>query len=394
MMKVINDKMLNNNWEYNNVDFKYLKDLLHFEHSTNYIVSNTNYDDKYEIPVLTAGKNFILGYTNDIDGIYEASKENPVIIFDDFTTSIQWVDFKFKVKSSAIKILTAKSNDVIDLRFIYYCMKNISYLPVNHSRQWIRKYSTFQVAYPIKLVRNKIVNLLDNYRELTINIEMLLTEELKTRKKQYKYYMDKLLNFKTEVMKVKLGDICELKAGKSIDISEISDKKVNEFIIPCYGANGIRGYVRECNNHGENPIIGRQGAQCGSVSFATGDFYATEHAIVVKDSHANFNKRYLFHILKNANLNQYKTAGAQPGLSVSRLSSVEIIMPNINVQNRIAEILDYFENVCSNLDISLSTEVEIRRNQYEFYCDQLLTFVRTGHSILTDRQTDRQTESN
>lgn len=85
----------------NGVDFKKIEDVTTYEQPTNYIVKNTNYSDEYEIPVLTAGQTFILGYTNEKDGIYKANKEEPVIIFDDFTVANKWVDFNFKVKSSA-----------------------------------------------------------------------------------------------------------------------------------------------------------------------------------------------------------------------------------------------------------------------------------------------------
>ena len=80
------------------IEWKELGKVVDYEQPTKYIVSSKAYDDSNEIPVLTAGQSFILGYTNEKDGIYQASKNNPVIIFDDFTTSKQWVDFKFKVK--------------------------------------------------------------------------------------------------------------------------------------------------------------------------------------------------------------------------------------------------------------------------------------------------------
>ncbi len=82
---------------------------VNYEQPTKYIVNSTKYDDTYKTPVLTAGQTFVLGYTDETQGIYPASKENPVIIFDDFTGAFKWVDFPFKVKSSAMKILTANS---------------------------------------------------------------------------------------------------------------------------------------------------------------------------------------------------------------------------------------------------------------------------------------------
>ena len=88
----------------NGVEFKKLGVLLDYEQPTKYIVKSTDYVEN-GIPVLTAGQSFILGYTDESEGIFGASQENPVIIFDDFTTSFHWVDFDFKVKSSAMKML-------------------------------------------------------------------------------------------------------------------------------------------------------------------------------------------------------------------------------------------------------------------------------------------------
>ena len=124
----------------NGVEYVTLDSVLKYEQPTKYIVKNTNYSDEYKTPVLTAGQTFILGYTNETDGIYTATKENPVIIFDDFTTAFKWVDFIFKVKSSAMKLLTSKDNNIANIRYLYHVMSTIQYIPVAHSRQWIGTY--------------------------------------------------------------------------------------------------------------------------------------------------------------------------------------------------------------------------------------------------------------
>lgn len=96
-----------------------LGDILDYEQPNSYIVRNSNYDKKFVTPVLTAGQSFILGYTNEKENIFKA-KENPVIIFDDFTTASKYVDFDFKVKSSAMKILKPKEG--INIKYVYYAM--------------------------------------------------------------------------------------------------------------------------------------------------------------------------------------------------------------------------------------------------------------------------------
>ena len=124
-----------------------LGDLLKYEQPTKYIVKSTDYDDNFETPVLTAGQSFILGYTDEADGIKSASDEEPVIIFDDFTTGSHYVDFPFKVKSSAMKLLSLKSENE-DFYFVYNTLKNINYIPQSHERHWISKFSEFKVLVP------------------------------------------------------------------------------------------------------------------------------------------------------------------------------------------------------------------------------------------------------
>lgn len=124
-----------------------LGELLKYEQPTKYMVKSTDYDDKFETPVLTAGQSFILGYTDETDGIKEASSDNPVIIFDDFTTSSHYVGFPFKVKSSAMKLLSLVS-DVDDFYFVYNVLSNLNYTPQSHERHWISKFSEFNVFVP------------------------------------------------------------------------------------------------------------------------------------------------------------------------------------------------------------------------------------------------------
>ena len=167
-----------------------LEELLGYEQPTAYIVKSTEYNDSYLTPVLTAGQSFILGYTNETDGIYKASKDNPVIIFDDFTTGFHWVDFDFKVKSSAMKMLRPIGDKAI-FRYVYYAMQNIHFIPSEHARHWISKYSQFEIPLPPIPVQQEFVRILDYLIDLQDNIQ----QELEARKKQFEYYREHLLAF-------------------------------------------------------------------------------------------------------------------------------------------------------------------------------------------------------
>ena len=124
-----------------------LGEIFKYEQPQPYIVKCTEYDDINEIPVLTAGQSFILGYTDEEFGIKEVSDENPLIIFDDFTTSSHYVNFPFKVKSSAIKLLTLNTKkDNINCAF--NALQGIIYVPISHERHWISIFSSFDVLLP------------------------------------------------------------------------------------------------------------------------------------------------------------------------------------------------------------------------------------------------------
>jgi type I restriction enzyme S subunit len=143
-------------WEKNK-----LGEVLDYEQPTNYLVSSTEYEDRFETPVVTAGKTFILGYTDETNGIF---KENlPVIIFDDFTTATQFVNFPFKAKSSAMKILNAKVNT--NIKFIYEAMQMVDYETGGHGRHWISVFAEMKILIPSLPEQTKIANFLSSIDE-------------------------------------------------------------------------------------------------------------------------------------------------------------------------------------------------------------------------------------
>ena len=284
--------------------------------------------------------------------------------------------------------------DDYDPKFLYYyCFKLDEYCKEclnqgNFASVDMKKFAKFQFPrLPIEIQR-EIVRMLDNYTKSVVELQKQLTAELTARKAQYSHYRDKLLSYTSTAQMEKLGDTCEMKAGKAIASGLISDECTEETPIKCYGGNGVRGYVKNANENGSYPIIGRQGALCGNVKYAEGQFYATEHAVVVKPKE-KYNPRFLYHLLTNMNLNQYKSAGAQPGLAVKNIAELVAPVPSLDVQNRIVNVLDNFEKICSDLNIGLPAEIEARQKQYEYYRDKLLTFAETGNTILSRAEQSR-----
>jgi len=139
-----------------------LDKCLDYLQPTKYLVQSTNYSEVYKTPVLTAGKTFILGYTNEKNGIFE--KKLPVIIFDDFTTASKYVDFPFKAKSSAMKILLAKKD--FNIKFLYESIQIINYEPGVHKRHWISVFSNLKLPVPKPLEQEEIASCLSSLDEV------------------------------------------------------------------------------------------------------------------------------------------------------------------------------------------------------------------------------------
>jgi type I restriction enzyme S subunit len=168
-----------------------------------------------------------------------------------------------------------------------------------------------------------------------------------------------------------LGDVFEMKAGSNLSASEISAVRDDKHQFPCFGGNGIRGYVSRTTHEGDYLLIGRQGALSGNVKRPSGRFYATEHAVVTRARPGvGVDMGWAYHLLVAMNLNQYVSKGAQPGLAVGVLALVNMPVPPLEVQREIVRILDQFT--------ALEAELEARRRQYAHYRDQLLTFREAG----------------
>ena len=132
-----------------------------------------------------------------------------------------------------------------------------------------------------------------------------------------------------------LGKVCILKAGKFVKADSIKEKQ-EDGLFPCFGGNGLRGYVPSFNQEGEFPLIGRQGALCGNVQYAVGKFHATEHAVVVTPN-IEMDRFWLYHLLCLLDLNRYASGAAQPGLAVNKLEAIRVFVPDLQLQKQYSE---------------------------------------------------------
>lgn len=355
-----------------------LGDVLDYEQPSKYIVKSTEYDNSYNIPVLTAGKGFLLGYTNEQTGVYAASKENPTIIFDDFVTSFHWVDFPFKVKSSAMKMLTCKDKGN-SFRFIYYAMCEIGFVAKEHSRHWISVYSKIEVPLPPLVVQKEIVEILDTFTGMIANLQ----EELEQRQKQFEYYRNQLLVFKDGKIKNitigKVGDIGKICMCKRIMKSQtntvcgIPFYKIGTFgkDADAYISKDVFEEYKKLYSYPKkgDVLMSASGTIGRTVVFDGKPSYFQDSNIVWVD---NDEKKVLNPYLKYYyQIAKWETQGGTiKRLYNSLLANTEIRYPSLEKQQEIVDKLDTFEALVSNI----KQEIELRQKQYEYYREKLLTF--------------------
>lgn len=378
------------------VEFKKLGDFLHYIQPAKYIVNSTNYSNDFNTPVLTAGKSFILGYTNEDSNIYIASKQKPVIIFDDFTSSFKWVDFPFKIKSSAAKIIIPRNIDV-NIRFFYYLMSNLKYTPSSHSRQWIAKYSKIIVPVPSIKEQERIVKILDKLTELTAD----LTAELTASIKQYEYYSNLLIsNLNLEINWKTLKEIGIILPGlKSKNKQDFELNNANSFFVKytdVFNDNlflkNINGRVFVDEQEKQNSIkfkdllitaSSESLVDAGAVTEAPSFFnerniYLNSFCRIFRPNNDLFEYKFLKFIFKSKKFKNELIKTYQGttrfNLSVKKLENILIPIPTIQEQQILIKILDKFETLTSNLEKGLPKEIELINKQYEYYRNKLLSF--------------------
>ena len=309
--------------------------------------------------------------------------------------------------------------DDYDPKFLYYyCFKLDEYCKEclnqgNFASVDMKKFAKFQFPrLPIEIQR-EIVRMLDSYTESVVELQRQLTAELTARKTQYEYYRDSLLSMKSQWYHVKIIDMLSQPITDGphttpqfvqngvpfISVDSIWDGKIH--------FEKMRGYITEafdeecCKKYKpqKNDVyMVKSGSTTGKVAFVDTDIrfniWSPLAAMRVNEQNS---ARFLFYLLQTEKVQKQVKAkashGSQPNLGMRELEQFEVDVPPLDVQNRIVEVLDNFEKICSDLNIGLPAEIEARQKQYEYYRDKLLTFVETGNTILSRAEQSRAEQS-
>ena len=350
-----------------------LGEILEYEQPSMYIVRNTNYDKKYDIPVLTAGQTFILGYTNEKENIFRA-KENPVIIFDDFTTASKYVDFDFKVKSSAMKILKAREG--INIKYIYYAMKNIKFDNQLHKRYWISEYSKIKLLIPDIKMQEKIVKELD-----------LVIKVLDYKKKQIKLFDELIKSQFVEMFgeplisnnygRITLDKLIKVSQGLQIPIGKRkNDKGRNRYkYITIQYLNGSKKeeYIENPNErvicNKEDILMTRTGNTGQVITNVEGVFH--NNFFKMDYDRKIINKEFLIKYFENEliykDIIRRATTSTIPDLSHSQFYKMSIDLPPLELQNQFSQIVKQIDKQKFEIEKSLKEIQELYESLMEKY---------------------------
>lgn len=344
-----------------------LEDVLDYEQPTPYIVESEEYDDSYKTPVLTAGKSFLLGYTKEENGIYQAPL--PVIIFDDFTTATKYVDFPFKVKSSAMKILKAKDN--ANITFLYYLMQNIEFDSSDHKRYWISQYSKLEIPLPPLSIQEQIVAELENYQKIINGAKAIVANYKPSIVINPDWEMAELDSI-AEVISGNAFSSSDFKPDNPIPCIKITNVGVREFVdddtsrLP---ESYLEKYSRFVVNTGDLVIsltrtIISSGLKVAIVPESWNNTLVNQRVAAIKPSEKS-NINFIYHYLCSDTVFRYVEEQSrslmQPNLSITDLKKLNIPCPPIEIQNELVlQIQKELDFVNGNLQLIEIFEQKIK----------------------------------
>ena len=295
-------------------------------------------------------------YNGTYNPKYEVNEGDVLISWSASLGVYVWKGEKAVLNQHIFKVVFDKEE--VDKSFFVHQVQNILENAASEAHGATMKHLTKPVfdALPFYLPviekQKVIASVLDSVSELiAMRKEQLAKLDQLIKSRFIEMFGDPITNSK-KLPKERMEQRFNLKAGITTAADDIHEYEATRYEIPCYGGNGIRGYVEEKSYSGNYPIIGRQGALCGNVQYATGDFHATEHAVLVsvlKDD----NTIWVYHLLKLMNLYRYHTGAAQPGLAVKTLNTVNVIVADKALQDEFAVFVGQTEKTKLTIQSSL-----------------------------------------
>ena len=302
--------------------------------------------------------------------------------------------YKGKFVTADNRIMTSNNAEKLDNKYLYYWImsqgKTIDtfYRGSGIKHPDMAKVLDMEMPIPPIEVQREIVRILDNFTNLTAE----LTAELTARGIQYSYYRNKLLTFHANTKIVQLADIADIGTGSSNTNEAVEDGKYPFFV------RSQEPLRKNDYEYDETAIItAGDGVGVGKVyHYIEGKYALHQRAYRIHINTPEVVPKYYFHYMKAKFLPYIQKTMFQGSVASIRrpmLNAFPVPVPTLDVQNRIVNVLDNFEKICSDLNIGLPAEIEARQKQYEYYRDKLLTFAETGNTILSRAEQSRAEQS-
>ncbi len=337
-----------------------LGEVLNYEQPTRFIVESDIYNDEFDTPVLTAGKSFILGYTNEEENIYQ---NYPVIIFDDFTTATKYVDFPFKVKSSAMKILSCDEN-IADIKFLFYLIQTIRINSEQHQRYWISKFSKIKIHLPPLETQKAIAEKLDKADALRKKDQELLQKYDDLAQSIFiDMFGDPVKNDSISIPSKSLSEVSIINPRKSeintldrtievtfIEMASVSEKgeilnKVNRLLSEVWSGftyfredDVLFAKITPCMENGKGAIAKSLTNQIG---FGSTEFH------VIRPLKNISNSYWIHYLLRNENIRKLSqksmTGSAGQKRTPASFFDFKVNIPPIELQNQFAKKIKNIE---------------------------------------------------
>ena len=310
-------------------------------------------------------QDYVEGYTHE--GTYILIAEDGTKSIENY--SVQWATGKFWANNH-VHVLRGKNN--VDSRFIYYYLQTVNFVPFltggDRAKLTKAKLLEIQIPLPPLSVQQEIVRILDKFTQLEAELEA----ELDCRLRQYEYYRNKLLSYEENEVEWKtLGEVGKLKRGTSI-----TKKTSNEGIYPVIsGGQQPAYYIDQFNRDGETITVAGSGAYAGFVMYWNEPIFVGD-AFSVKADEKQVLPRYIYHFLLSIQekIHDLKSGGGVPHVYAKDVARFTIPLPPLEEQQRIVTILDKFDTLVNSISEGLPKEIALRRKQYEYYREKLLSF--------------------
>ena len=375
----------------NGVKYKKLVDAVSIERGKRVVRSQLSIRGKYPVYQNSLTP---LGYHTD----YNYNANTTFIIVAGAAGEIGFSDKAFWAADDCLTVVCPEN--VLN-RYIYHLLLNNQ----NQLASKVRKASiprlsrsaieNLVIPLPHLDVQREIVRMLDSYTESVVEVQRQLTAELTARKTQYAYYRDKLLQYRTLIHEYEIGEVCDVSAGGDVPKEHFSKEKSNQYKVPVIsngcGLNALYGYTDIARVDKPAVTVAARGT-IGYAEYRDYPYFPIIRLItLIPKDDKQLNAKYLYYSLEERHY-KVPTSGILQ-LTVPVMKKEKVAIPSLDVQNRIVNVLDNFEKICSDLNIGLPAEIEARQKQYEYYRDKLLTFAETGNTILSRAEQSRAEQS-